>query len=281
MNEKLTLQEAAERLGVHYMTAYNYVRLGRLPAERRGRQWQVDRVDLDAFIAAAGQASEGGRTGGGTQWARHRQRLLNRLLASDEPGSWAVVEAAIGAGADPRDVYLELLAPVLDEIGRQWKKGSIDVSDEHAATSVAGRIVGRLGPRFARRGQRRGTVLLAAVAGETHWLPLALLADILRDAGWRVIDLGADTPDDSIIEAARAAGEDLVCIGLSVANEQHLAPARRSVAAIKRAIPEVPVLVGGPAVKTAADAASMKADGWAPEAGATCELLDRLRPLRS
>jgi MerR family transcriptional regulator, light-induced transcriptional regulator len=281
MNEKLTLQEAAERLGVHYMTAYNYVRLGRLPAERRGRQWQVDRADLDVFVAAAGQDERRGRTGGGTQWARHRQRLLSRLLASDEPGSWAVIEAAIGAGANPRDVYLELLAPVLEEIGRKWKDGEIDVSDEHAATSVAGRIVGRLGPRFARRGQRRGTVVLAAVAGENHWLPLALLADILRGAGWRVIDLGGDTPDDSIIEAARAAGDDLVCVGLSVANEERLPLARRSAEAIKRAIPEVPVLVGGPAVKTAADAASVHADGWAPEAGATCDLLDRLRPLRS
>ena len=28
----LTLQEAADLLGVHYMTAYRYVRTGRLPA---------------------------------------------------------------------------------------------------------------------------------------------------------------------------------------------------------------------------------------------------------
>ena len=33
---RVTLHEAAERLGVHYMTAYRYVRTGRLPAERDG-----------------------------------------------------------------------------------------------------------------------------------------------------------------------------------------------------------------------------------------------------
>jgi excisionase family DNA binding protein len=38
----LGLREAADRLGVHYMTAYRYVRTGRLPATRIGAQWWVD-----------------------------------------------------------------------------------------------------------------------------------------------------------------------------------------------------------------------------------------------
>ena len=42
----LGLQEAADRLGVHYMTAYRYVRTGRLPATRIGSQWWVDPGDL-------------------------------------------------------------------------------------------------------------------------------------------------------------------------------------------------------------------------------------------
>ena len=34
--QSLTLPEVAEKLGVHYMTAYRYVRTGRLPAKRSG-----------------------------------------------------------------------------------------------------------------------------------------------------------------------------------------------------------------------------------------------------
>ena len=47
----ITLQEAADRLGVHYMTAYRYVRTGRLPAQRSGSQWLVDPKDLGAVGA--------------------------------------------------------------------------------------------------------------------------------------------------------------------------------------------------------------------------------------
>ena len=49
----LTLQEAADLLGVHYMTAYRYVRTGRLPGTRVGAHWHVRRADLDKIAAAA------------------------------------------------------------------------------------------------------------------------------------------------------------------------------------------------------------------------------------
>ena len=47
--ETLSLHEAAAELGVHYMTAYRYVRLGMLPAHREGRSWRVLRTDLEAL----------------------------------------------------------------------------------------------------------------------------------------------------------------------------------------------------------------------------------------
>jgi len=54
--ELLSLNEVAEKLGVHYMTAYRYVRLGILPATQQGRSWVVRSDDLDAFTADDGEA---------------------------------------------------------------------------------------------------------------------------------------------------------------------------------------------------------------------------------
>ena len=45
--QPLTLPEAAEELGVHYMTVYRYVRTGRLPAKRVGGTWQIAPADLE------------------------------------------------------------------------------------------------------------------------------------------------------------------------------------------------------------------------------------------
>ena len=39
--EMLSLNEAADRLGLHYMTVYKYVRSGKLPARKSGGSWEV------------------------------------------------------------------------------------------------------------------------------------------------------------------------------------------------------------------------------------------------
>ena len=60
------LRDAAEQLGVHYMTAYRYVRNGTLPAHKSGGEWQVDPADL-ATLKAHRPTAPGGerpRSGG-------------------------------------------------------------------------------------------------------------------------------------------------------------------------------------------------------------------------
>ena len=46
-DDRIGLRDAAARLGVHYMTAYRYVRLGVLPATKVGGEWQVRLTDLE------------------------------------------------------------------------------------------------------------------------------------------------------------------------------------------------------------------------------------------
>ncbi len=52
--EQLTLHEAADRLGVHYMTVYRHVRLGMLPARKVGGSWRVDPADVATEQRAGG-----------------------------------------------------------------------------------------------------------------------------------------------------------------------------------------------------------------------------------
>jgi MerR family transcriptional regulator, light-induced transcriptional regulator len=53
----MQIRDAAEALGVHYQTAYGWVRQGVLPARKNGRGYQVLQADVRAFAArrAAGR----------------------------------------------------------------------------------------------------------------------------------------------------------------------------------------------------------------------------------
>ena len=173
--DRVGLREAAERLGVHYMTVYHYVRTGRLAAEREGATWLVERADLEALAAPGAPSAPSAR-------APRPGRLAERMVRGDEAGAWAIVEGAMASGMTPVAVYEELLVPALRSVGDRWEAGVISVADEHRASVVATRVIGRLGPRFARRGRSRGSVVLGAPAGESHALPVAIVADLLRAA---------------------------------------------------------------------------------------------------
>ncbi len=157
------LREAADRLGVHYMTVYRYVRTGRLAAVREGAEWRVQTEDVDHLRNGTEPATRHPRGSRGVA----RDRLEARLIGGDEAGAWLVVESALASGASPSEIYLLLLVPTLAAIGDRWEAGDLTVADEHRATVVAQRLVGRLGPRTgapwpharhgrARRGRRRG-----------------------------------------------------------------------------------------------------------------------------
>jgi excisionase family DNA binding protein len=279
----LTLSEAADRLGVHYMTVYRRVRLGMLPAHKVGGSWRIDPADLAGQRAGASPA--GGPTTRTTPAAttapspRRRapwvERLQQRMLAGDSPGSWQVVEAAMASGVEPQDVYVELLGPALHRIGDAWRRGDIGIADEHLASSVATSIIGRMGPRFRRRGRHRGTVLVAMPVGERHGLGVTMLSDILAQEGFEALNLGPDTPPASL-QAAMAERDDLVAVVISVVSTTRVAGAARLVAAARRTDPEVTVVVGGFAVPDQATAQRLGADGWVSDPRDLAQLIGEL-----
>ena len=264
--EELSLHEVAEILDVHYMTAYRYVRLGILPAQREGRSWRIRRDDLDNFMAKDEPRTQRGEA----DWA---DRFFNRVLAADEAGAWGVLEAALSSGMTIPEAYPALLSPTMRRIGGLWSTGKLDVATEHAASEVASRIVARLGPRLARRGVRRGTVVLGSTATELHSLPLAMATDLFRASQFDAVDLGAYLPPDSFASFV-AETDDLVAVGIGVTTPGQEDALGETLAAI-RDVTDVPIVVGGGGVDEAA-ALELGADGWAETGEGAVELVEAL-----
>ncbi len=265
---EFTLQEAADRLEVHYMTMYRYVRLGLIPATKIGGSWRVSSEDLDEFI----QPQPGRPEGADSPWA---DRLRARMLAGDVTGSWSVLEAAMASGASPEQVYAQIITPAMSAIGDKWVSGDIGVEDEHLASAVAGRLIGKLGPRFVRRGRSRGVVVATTPPGERHGFGVAMVSDIIRGRGFEVLELGPDLPIDSLISVLRRmSGLKAVC--LSVVSTEHLPACEEVVRQVKAEFPDVFVIVGGRAFASSREAEEMGADGFASEAVGAADVLVEL-----
>jgi excisionase family DNA binding protein len=250
------LREVAQRLGVHYMTVYRYVRIGQLPAERQGATWRVAIKDLDRLHLPDPKPSRS-RTS-----RQHRPTwLLDRLVAGDEAGAWLIVEEALTSGASAREIYVDVLVPALRAIGEQWEVGRLSIAAEHRASAVATRIVGRLGPMFARRGLSRGTIVLGAPPDDLHALPSAIVADLLRGRGFEVLDLGANTPVSSFVESAKEANR-LVAVLVGATSKDSVARLPEIAIALRNAGIGAPIFFGGRAIRSESIARGLGADGW-------------------
>ena len=238
------LREASEVLGLHYMTVYRYVRTGKLAARREGGEWLVRRSDLQALAREPEAPVERGRRG----HPRHEPRvgrLVTTLLAGDEAGAWTVISEAMAAGATASAISIELIGAAMQQIGERWERGAASVADEHRASLIAHRLVGRAGAQVTRRGRRRGRIVLGAPAGELHSLPSALLTDVLRAEGFEVHDLGANVPTEDFV-ACVAGLQPVWAVGVVVTTT----PPARALVPLVRALrrrARVPIVVGGAA----------------------------------
>jgi excisionase family DNA binding protein len=238
--ESIDLQEAAGVLGVHYQTAYKWVRSGLLPATRiRGRY----RVDLDATRALAARrekpmAPRVRRPRGG--YAALRERMFIHLVAGEERAVRRIVGKLIEDGVGLTTVAQELLVPALHRIGDEWSAGRITISVEHRASAVVERVLGEHDP--APRGRRRGTAAVAALSGDRHGLPTLLASAALREDNWRVHHLGADMPASEMLDFCTRNRVDLAVLTVTTIEAQK--PARRAASLLRKA--GVRTLVGRP-----------------------------------
>lgn len=260
---RVGLREAAALLGVHYMTIYRYVRIGRLPAERDVAKWSVAMSDLEGLREADTKPPKSR-----SSRQLRSKSLLERMSAGDETGAWMIVNDALVSGSSAPQIYTEMLIPSLRTIGDMWKQGRLSIAAEHRASAVATRIVGRLGPMFARRGLSRGTIVLGAPANDLHALPSAIVADLLKRQGFATLDLGANTPVRSFVDSAREANRLVaVLVGASVTDAT---PQLMDIAnALRDDQIQAPIVFGGGAIRSESVARELGAEWWSGVDAAT------------
>ncbi len=273
---ELNLKQAAAALDVHYMTAYRYVRTGRLPARKVGTGWIVDRRDLETFVAPGGAGLQPGHYDVGADW---RTRLTRTLATGDETSSWRILEQAMAAGHSPTECYLDLLVGSINDISGRAELPDAPVAQEYLATATAARLVARLGARFRRPGRSRGTVVFGAPTGEHHTLPIAVVADLVRMEGFSCLELGANVPAAAFAGAATSAHR-LIGVGIGVTTATNLRAVRETVDAVHAVDSAIPVIVGGQAAADPRAMATTGADAWASDGARALEIIGELARAR-
>jgi MerR family transcriptional regulator, light-induced transcriptional regulator len=194
--ERLDLRSAAAEIGVHYQTAYGWVRNGRLKAELVNGRYMVASDDLHA-LEREREKPVVPKPPGAQRVARSTERMHEALLTGDEVTARRIALRLVGESLSIADLIQEVIVPSLVRIGQAWQQGQLTIWVEHRASAIVERILGEMVRN--PRGRRRGTAMVAAVSGDHHSLPTSMAAVTLRDDNWHVEHLGANMPPSELI----------------------------------------------------------------------------------
>ena len=236
----MDLQSAADLLGVHYQTAYRWVRNGSLQAVKIGSSYAISEGELARFSAERARPAPPPRTTAVRSWPAQQERLHALLVQGDELAVRLLVDRLHEGGVEPLVLCEELFAPVLAQVGDEWAKGRISVAVEHRLSAICERALARIAVH--PRGRPRGVAVVCTPPGEEHSLPAAMAAVCLRSDRWQVHHLGTQVPAADLVALLRAVKADLLVLSLCHP------PTEVAIDATAKAAAEagVRVLVGGP-----------------------------------
>lgn len=185
------------------------------------------------------------------------------------------VKKAIAEGDNPQDIIDNDLIPAVNKVGELFEQKKYFLPQLISGATVMDMAIEYITPLLNKGESReeKGTVVMATVEGDIHDIGKNLVVLMLKNYGYRVIDLGKDVPKDIIIETAKKEKADV--IGLSALMTTTMMRMKDVVDEVKKQNLNVKVVIGG-AVVSESFADEISADGYSKDANDAVKLVDRL-----
>ena len=132
------------------------------------------------------------------------ERLKRRVVEGRKQGLEADLEEALKAGHKPLDLINGPLLAGMKEVGDLFGAGKMQLPFVLQAAEVMKRAVAYLEPHMEKKGEGKGTLVLATVKGDVHDIGKNLVDIILSNNGYRVVNLGIKVPIEEILKAVEA-----------------------------------------------------------------------------
>ena len=178
---------------------------------------------------------------------------------------------------DYRRVIVDILEPVLDDIGNQWVSEKISLAAGYLAGKIAEDTLMKAHQREEAVPETKGPVILGNVEDDYHSLGRRLVGIFLRTAGWKIIDLGNDVPAADFVNAAVKNKARIIAVSaMMFTTAQNIIKIRQEIDS-RGLGGQIRLVVGGAVFKIRPElVAEVGGDGTAVNAVEAPELMERL-----
>ncbi|MFQ5480500.1 MAG: homocysteine S-methyltransferase family protein [Thermodesulfobacteriota bacterium] len=203
-----------------------------------------------------------------------KDKLKYAIIDGDRENIVALVDEALGEGLDVMDISNNGLIAGLNEVGKLFASNRYFLPQVMLSAETMKRAFARLKKEFKEKsGPSLGRVLLATVEGDIHDIGKNIVATLLENHGFEVIDLGKNVPTERILEEAVKRKVDIV--GLSALMTTTVMEMDNIIKKLREKGIKVTTIVGG-AVVTEEFSKNIGADEYGGDALSAVEKLKKL-----
>ena len=204
-----------------------------------------------------------------------QEKLKTAVLKGNRNGIVKITNEALESGEKPVELLNQVLLPAINLVGEYFDQGKYFLPQLIASAEAMKNSIEVLEPllQTGNSGEEMPVVVIATVEGDIHDIGKNLVALMLKNHGFHVIDLGKDVPQAKILETAKEHHAEF--IALSALMTTTMQRMREIVAAAKQEGITAKIIIGG-AVITQEYADEIGADGYSKDAADAVKLAKSL-----
>jgi methanogenic corrinoid protein MtbC1 len=189
-----------------------------------------------------------------------------------QDGADELTRQAIEEGVTARRILTEGLMVGMEKIGIKFRENKVFVPQVLMSAKAMSTAMIHLKPFFlSGEVKEKGTFIIGTVEGDLHDIGKNLVSMMVEGNGWKVVDLGTDVKADQFVAAIKE--HQNAFVGLSALLTTTMVNMEKITKAIKEAVPEAKVAVGGAPV-TDSFRQKIGADAYAPDPQGLVEYLN-------
>jgi methanogenic corrinoid protein MtbC1 len=125
---------------------------------------------------------------------------ITPLLAGDRDATRKVIQAALGGGSSARDLLVNLIWPIMEQIQMLYREDQITISSLNLATRLNRSIADQLCAALSRNPSNGRKVLIFCGNDEPEELGGQICSDLFEAEGYLVMFPGGGVPDDEVLK---------------------------------------------------------------------------------
>ncbi len=207
--------------------------------------------------------------------ADYKRSVYDAVVKGNKKNILDLVQKELEIGTLPDILIEHTLIPAINEVGRLYDKQIYFLPQLINGAETMKMAIDYLEPKLQKGDQEKskGTIVIATVSGDIHDIGKNLVALMLKNYGYRVIDLGKDVPADKIIQTAKDENADI--IALSALMTTTMVEMKHVIEVAKAKGVTARIIIGG-AVITDSYAEEIGADGYSSDAQSAIALVRSL-----